>query len=97
MAHHRLVQKQSHFQAYCKDRIEKHTFCPLKYPKIEFFIANNSPKKTSAAENLDYDRTLFLRSVHTKIGCMPPIGAEKSRFEELKRRGMSRMGKKTKA
>ena len=42
---HRLVQKPYQYQAYCRNRTQK---CPLpskKNPKIEFFFADNSPKK----------------------------------------------------
>ena len=56
MVFHRLMQKYWHLQAYCKDRAQK-TLCPLKTPKIEIFIANNSLKKFLAAESLQYDRS----------------------------------------
>ena len=45
MVFHRLLQKYKHLQAYCKDGTQKYTHYPLKNPKIELFIANNSLKK----------------------------------------------------
>ena len=45
------------------------------------------------AENLEYNKSRTCRSIHTLSGEIPPIGAQKIRFEETKRRGMSRTGK----
>ena len=93
MALYRLMQKYWHFEAYCEERTQKYKGCPQKNPKIGVFV-NNSPKNFSAAESLDNDRSWIRRSVYTKIGWIRRIGPEKIRFEELKRRGMSRTGKK---
>ena len=63
------MQKKLHFEAYCNDRTQKYTDCPLKNPKFEIFIANNSPKKNfSAAESLEYNRSWTRGSVYAKIG-----------------------------
>ena len=94
MVFYRLVQKYSTFRAWCKHRTQKYTFWPLKNPKIEKFIANNSPKKFLTVKNLQYDGAWNRGRVYTKIGKIRPLGAEKSRLKELKRRGMSRTRKK---
>ena len=62
------MQKYQYFEAYCKDKTSKYTVCPLKKPKIEIFIASNSPKKFSEAESLKYDRLRTRRSVYAKYG-----------------------------
>ena len=68
--------------------------CRLKNPKNNAFIDNNSPKETWAIENLTYDISSTLWSVYTKFGWFRPTVAEKNRYKKLKRKGMSRTGKK---
>ena len=91
---HRLVHKYEHIKAYCKDKTQKYTVCPLKNLKIQLLSLITQRKKFSAAKSLQYDWWWTRRSVYIKVGWIRPIGAEKIRFKEMKRRGMSRAGKK---
>ena len=49
---HQLMQKYYHLEAYCKVGTQKCAICPLKCPRIETLIANNSPKKVFAGPKL---------------------------------------------
>ena len=55
MVLHRLMQNISISKLTVKTGLKIYRL-PSKNPKIEFFIANNSPKIFSDGESLEYDR-----------------------------------------
>ena len=96
MVFHQLMEKFWHFEAYCKNMTQKIPFS-LQEKSENWNLLITHRKKFSAVESLEYDRSSTCRSFYAKIGWIRPIGAEKVRFKEMKRRGMSRMRKKTKS
>ena len=46
MVFHRLMQKDRHFEAYCKNRTQNYIVCSLQNQKVEIFVAKIFSKKT---------------------------------------------------
>ena len=78
MVFHRVVQKQSHFQAYCESWRKNIPLALQKTKKLEDFLLITRRKKTFLVINTQY---------------IQPLGVESIIFEKLKGRGMSWTGK----
>ena len=88
MVLHRWKQKHQHFQAFFTNRSQTYTLCLLKNPRIEIFIANNSPKKFRPLKlwnKIDREPVIVFIQKSDKSDQWVP---RKITFKEMKRRGM---------